>query len=326
MQIKYLGSTGVRVSALCMGTMTFGREADKAESAAMFKLCRDSGINFFDCANIYAGGESERILGDLIASCRDEVFISSKVYFPTGDDPNARGLSRRHIMQAAEASLKRLKTGWMDLYFLHRFDAHTPIEETLEALDDLARQGKILYAGASNFAAWQIEKALGLSDRKGWTRFQCIQPMYNLVKRQAEVELLPMAAAENLGVVTYSPLGGGLLTGKYAGRASRASRLSHDRMYQARYGEPWMHTAARRFAALARKHGLDPAALAVAWVARHPAVTAPLIGARNREQLKASLKALKVRMTDDLYRRISELSPTPPPATDRTEERAGIGH
>jgi aryl-alcohol dehydrogenase-like predicted oxidoreductase len=323
MDYKLLGKTGVRVSALCFGVMSFGGDADEATSAAMFERCREAGINFFDCANVYAGGRSEEILGKLIASCRDEVVITSKVYGATGPDINARGASRRNIRMAVEASLKRLNTDHLDVYFLHHFDQDTPLEATLRALDDLVRDGKILYPAASNFAAWQVAKALGAAAKEGWARFECIQPMYNLVKRQAEVELLPMAQSEQLGVITYSPLGGGLLTGKYgAARRPQAGRLVENQMYQTRYGDAGYYDVAERFTAFARERDLEPASLAVAWVASHPAVTAPIIGARNLEQLEGSLKALEIKMTDELRAEISALSPEPPPATDRNEERA----
>ena len=306
-----------------MGTMTFGREADKATSAAMFKRCRDAGINFFDCANVYSKGKAETLLGELIADCRDEVIITSKVCGKMGPDVNARGTSRRHIMGAAEASLKRLDTDHIDVYFLHHFDEEVCLEDSLRALDDLVAQGKILYAGASNFAAWQIAKALGISAKAGWSPFKCIQPMYSLVKRQAEVELLPMARSENLGVISYSPLGGGLLTGKYGSKDQATSgRLVDQETYTMRYGERWMHEVAQRFVGFAEEHGFHPASLAVAWVAHHPAVTAPIIGARNVEQLEASLRAADLEMTSELYAQVSELSPKPPPATDRTE---GVG-
>jgi aryl-alcohol dehydrogenase-like predicted oxidoreductase len=322
MEYKLLGRTGVKVSRLCLGTMTFGREADERESEAMFKYGRENGINFFDCANIYAGGRSEEILGNLVKDCRDQVVITSKVYFPVSDDVNDRGASRYHIMQQIEFSLKRLKTDRIDIYFIHRFDDVTALEETLRALDDLVTQGKILYAGASNYAAWQVEKALGISAREGFIRFECLQPMYNLVKRQAEVEILPMAGAETLGVIPYSPLGGGLLTGKYdTGAKPESGRLVTNKMFQIRYSLNWMHEAAERFTAFARESGFDPAALAVAWVAGHPAVTAPIIGARSVAQLKSSVAAMDITMTEDLYREVSALSPEPAPATDRTDER-----
>jgi aryl-alcohol dehydrogenase-like predicted oxidoreductase len=304
-----------------MGTMTFGREADKTTSAAMFQRCREIGINIFDCADVYSQGKAERILGDLIANCRDEIIITSKVYNQMGSDLNARGSSRRHIISAVEASLTRLNTEYIDIYFLHKFDENTPFEETLRALDDLVSQGKILYTGASNFAAWQIMKALGISVREGWSAFKCIQPMYNLVKRQAEVEILPMAQSEQLGVMTYSPLGGGLLTGKYGtGQQHTSGRFMSNQKYQNRYGEEWMYTAAQQFTDFAKDHGFPPVSLAIAWVAYHPAVTAPIIGARNAEQLEYSLKAIEIEMTPELYAQISQFSPTPPPADDRSEE------
>ncbi len=319
----YLGTTGVKVSPLCFGTMSFGGIADETMSTRMFNHCREVGINFFDCANVYEDGRSEQILGDLIAPCRDEVVITSKAYFPTSDDPNARGASRYHIVRAVEASLRRLETEYIDLYFVHRFDEQTALTETLRALDDLVRQGKVLYLGASNFAAWQVMKALGISRREGLERFQVIQPMYNLVKRQAEVELLPMAEAESLAVTPYSPLGGGLLTGKYGlDRTPEQGRLTSNKMYQTRYGDRFNYEVAERFTAFATDHGYDPVSLAVAWVQHHPAVTAPIIGARTVEQLEGSLGALDIDMTPDLRAAISALSPTPPPATDRIEERS----
>jgi aryl-alcohol dehydrogenase-like predicted oxidoreductase len=322
MEYRFLGNTGVKVSALCFGTMSFGGDADEETSAAMFRRCREAGVNFFDCADAYQGGRAEEILGRLMAGSRDELVITSKVFFATGGDVNARGASRRHIMAAVEASLKRLNTDRLDLYFIHRFDDSTPLEETLRALDDLVSQGKILYPAASNFAAWQVALALGISAKEGWARFACLQPMYNLVKRQAEVEILPLAQSQALGVTPYSPLGGGLLTGKY-GPAERpaAGRLVDNKMYQTRYGADWVYEVAGRFAAFATERGFEPAALAVAWVASHPAVTAPIIGARNLTQLEGSLKALEIEMTPELRAEVSALSPEPPPATDRNEER-----
>lgn len=325
MEYRTLGRTGVQVSSLCFGTMSFGGDADEEMSAAMFLRCRDVGINFFDCANVYAGGRSEEILGKLIADCRDEIVLTSKVNFPTGEDINARGLSRRHIMLAVEASLRRLGTDRLDLYFVHSFDPRTPIEETLRAMDDLVHQGKVLYPAVSNWAAWQIAKALGISAREGLARFECIQPMYNLTKRQAEVEILPLAQAEQMGVISYSPLGGGLLTGKYgAARRPERGRLVENPLYMRRYGDPMYYEIAERFTAHAQERGVHPATLAIAWVMSHPAITAPIIGARNLEQLEGSLGALDVEMTPEWRAEISALSIEPPPATDRSEERAGI--
>lgn len=327
MDYRFLGKTGVKVSALCYGTMSFSREADESTATAMFHYCREKGINFFDCANVYGGGKAEEILGGLIRDCRQEVVITSKAFFPTSEDVNARGASRYYLMNAVEASLKRLATDRIDIYFIHRFDDKTPLEETLRALDDLVSQGKILYPAASNFAAWQVEKALGISAKEGWAPLVCLQPMYNLVKRQAEVEILPMAEAENLGVITYSPLGGGLLTGKYGvGKRPEFGRLIDNKMYQTRYGLDWIFEAADRFTEFAAKNHFDPAGLAIAWVAGHPGVTAPIIGARNMDQLKSAVAAIDIKMTPELRAEISSLSPEPPLATDRNEERTPFNY
>jgi len=307
--------------------MSFGGEADEETSAAMFHRCREVGVNFFDCADVYQHGRAEEILGKLIAPCRDEVVLTSKVYFPMGAGVNARGATRYHILRAVEGSLKRLGTDRIDVYFIHRFDDFTPLEETLRTLDDLVTQGKILYPAASNFAAWQVAKALGISAKAGWAPFAVLQPMYNLVKRQAEVELLPMALSEGLGVIPYSPLGGGLLSGKYGvARRPEQGRLVSNTMYQTRYHEGWMTQVAEDFTAFAQARGYHPVSLAVAWVGGHPAVTAPIIGARNLTQLEDSLGALKVAMTPELRAEIGALSPEPPPATDRNEERTQFNY
>ncbi len=248
MEYRFLGKTGVQVSKLCMGTMTFGREADKAAAKVIFNRCRDAGINFFDCANVYSEGRAETILGELMSDCRQELVVSSKFGSPMGKGYNNQGGSRRHLVSSLEASLKRLNTDYIDIYFLHRFDEDTPLEETLRALDDVVSQGTVRYIGVSNFAAWQIAKALGISAANGWTPFHCIQPMYNLIKRQAEVEILPLAQSEKLGVISYNPLGGGILSGKYTeNRLPDSARLTDDDMYRKRYGDDWMYDIARRF-------------------------------------------------------------------------------
>ena len=320
MEYVTVGGTGVSVSPLCFGTMSFGSEADEATSAEMFARCRDAGINFFDTANGYGAGASETILGKLIAGSRDDLVITTKVFFPTGADVNAGGLSRRHIARAVEASLRRLGTEWLDFYFVHNFDERTPIEETLRALDDLRQQGKILYPAVSNWAAWQIATALGISAREQLARFELIQPMYNLVRRQAEVEILPLAQAANLGVISYSPLGGGLLTGKYgATKRPEAGRLIESQLYIDRYSDGSDFATAEAFTEFAAEAGVAPATLAVAWVMSHPGITAPIIGARNLTQLEGSLAALEREMTPELRAEISALSATPPPANDRTE-------
>ncbi|MYH64317.1 MAG: aldo/keto reductase [Chloroflexi bacterium] len=321
MDYRILGRTGVKVSPLCFGTMSFGDIADAAESARMFHRCRERGINFFDCANVYAGGRSEEILGGLIADCRDDIVLTTKVVSKAGSDINAGGASRRHIQLAVEDSLRRLQTDRIDVYFLHHYDADTPIDEMLRALDDLVRHGKILYPAVSNWAAWQVMKAQGIAAQAGYARIECLQPMYNLVKRQAEVEILPMAQQEQIGVIPYSPLGGGLLTGKYRHENKpQTGRLIENQMYIKRYGQADYHQTAADFAAHAAERGIAPATLAVAWVLAHPGVTAPIIGARNLEQLEDSLAALDVAVTAECYADISALSPSPPPAHARLEE------
>jgi aryl-alcohol dehydrogenase-like predicted oxidoreductase len=324
MTYKFLGKTGVKVSSVAYGTMSFGGDADEAMSKALFKACRDAGVNVFDCADMYAKGRSEEILGGLIKDCREEVLVTSKVYFPAGPDVNAMGASRRRVMYAVEASLRRLGTDRIDIYYIHRFDDRTPLEETLRAFDDLVRQGKVVYTGASNFAAWQVEKGLGISARTGLAAFACLQPMYNLVKRQAEAEILPMAEAEGLGVFPYGPLGGGLLSGKYGvSRRPAAGRLIENKIYGTRYADALNYEVADRFNDFARERGYDPAALAVAWAAAHPAVTAPIVGARNTGQLAPLLESVKIPMSAELRAEISALAPEPAPATDRSEERTG---
>ncbi len=321
MKYKLIGKTGIKMSELCFGTMSFGKNADEETSIKMYKRCREAGINFFDTANTYSNGASEEILGKCIGKdSRDEIILSTKVFNPMGKDINSRGLSRRHIMLEVENSLRRLKTDRIDFYFVHRFDDETPMEETLRAMDDLQRQGKILYPAASNWAAWQIAKSLGVSAKEQLARFELIQPMYNLVKRQAEVEILPMAASEQIGVISYSPLGGGLLTGKYGvNKKPESGRLIEEKLYSDRYEDEMNYVVAERFTNYAKEKGYHPATLAVAWVMSNSDITAPIIGARNLEQLEYSLEALNINMDAEWRKEISALSPTPQPATDRAE-------
>ncbi|MGM0547777.1 MAG: aldo/keto reductase [Bacillota bacterium] len=329
MEYRTVGKTGVQVSSLCFGTMPFGGLADENMSRKMFKAALDKGINFFDSADVYNEGRSEELLGKFMQEykCRDELVITSKVFGKTGTDVNAKGLSRRHLKLAVESSLKRLKTDRIDFYFVHSFDSKTDILQTLRAMDDLVKEGKILYPGVSNWAAWQIQKALGLSQQESLARFEIVQPMYNLVKRQAEVEILPMAVSENLGVISYSPLGGGLLTGKY-GKDKRPAkgRLVDREDYATRYGLKQYYQIAEDLNNYAEKNGFEPAALAVAWVMSNPKITAPIIGARNLEQLKGSLAALEIEMSSEMRAEITDLSITPPPATDRLEEQKNISY
>ena len=319
MDYRVLGRTGVRVSQLCFGTMSFGGDADEAMSARMYQASREAGINFFDSADQYNKGRSEEILGSLARGHRDDIVIATKSFNPMSADLNARGNSRRHITRAIESSLKRLQTDRVEILYLHQQDPLTPLDESLRALEDLVRAGKVLYPALSNHAAWQTQAALDLAERHGWSRLQAVQPMYNLVKRQAEVEILPMAAANGVSVFPYSPAAAGLLSGKYLEKQS--GRLVTNKMYAARYGEPWMHEVAAKFVAFCRGRGLHPVSTAIAWVGAHPAVTAPIIGARNLEQLQASLDSIKLEITPALYAEIAALSRTPAPANDRSEEQ-----
>jgi len=321
MEYEKCGNSGLKVSSLCFGTMTFGDGADEATSKEIYGMCRGKGINFFDVANVYANkGESERILGRLIKDHRDEVVVATKGYFPMSDDINGRGASRFHLTKALEGSLKRLGTDYVDIYYIHHFDEDTPLQETLSTLNDFVRTGKVLYVGLSNFSAWQIMKAVAVTESRNYALITCIQPMYSLLKRQAESEILPMAENEGIGVFAYSPLGGGFLTGKYLDKLG-AGRFDTNEKYQKRYQEEVNLRTVRLFTDFASKNGFNPVALAIAWVAAHPGITAPIIGARNVEQLKPALESLDLEMTDQLRESISELSVAPALATDRSEER-----
>ncbi|MEO0938233.1 MAG: aldo/keto reductase [Pseudomonadota bacterium] len=302
--------SGAAVTGLTFGAMQFGGRADAAASRAMYDACRAAGLRHFDTAWVYTEGASETLLGQFIAAERDAVFVASKAAY-TG------GAGRANILAQVETSLGRLGTEVIDLLYLHRFDPNTDLRESIGTLADLQAQGRVRYLGLSNFAAWQVMKAQGIAADFG-TRIDVIQPMYSLVKRQAEVELLPMSMDQGIMAVPYSPLGGGLLTGKYA--AGGSGRLTEDARYAARYGLGWMHETAKGLAALAKARGVDAATLAVAWAAAHESRPSPIISARNVPQLRPSLAAATFEMTAALYAEITALSVTPPPATDRIEE------
>ncbi|MCT8161197.1 aldo/keto reductase [Pseudoruegeria sp. SHC-113] len=302
--------SGAPLSALCFGAMQFGGTADATACAQMFAACRAAGVNFFDTAHGYTEGRSETILGQLAKAEREDLLIASKVGYVGGCD-------RATLLAQFDISRQRLDMDMVDLLYLHRFDDGTPLEETFEVMAGLQAEGKIRYIGVSNYAAWQVMKAQAIAARLG-TRIDIIQPMYNLVKRQAEVELLPMCESESIACAPYSPLGGGLLTGKYA--QGVGGRLVADERYAERYAPKWMHEAAQGLSTLAQEVGVSAISLAVAWVARHAGVTAPIISARSAEQLAPSLAAQEVTLDDSLYAQLSALTPTPPPATDRLEE------
>lgn len=321
MEMNLLGRTGLRVSPLCFGTMSFGGDADEATSADLYRAARDAGINFFDCADAYQHGEAERILGRLMAHERDSLIVTTKVHYNDGTDVNAGGLNRRHMVRAVERSLRNLGTDRVEVLFMHHWDPLTPMDEILRTCEDLVRSGKVLHLGLSNWTAWQIAKALGIEALHGWSRIDVLQPMYNLVKRQAEVEILPLAEEERLGVITYSPVGGGLLSGKFGrNRRPGEGRLIENDKYARRYGSDWMTETAADFTDHANDRGIHPVTLAVRWVMSNRAITAPIVGARSVEQLAPALAAMDAPMTPEERAAISALSVTPAPATDRLEE------
>lgn len=315
MEYNRLGMTGVQVSDICLGTMTFGNEADEDASRALMAEAFDRGINFFDSAHNYNKGLTEEIVGRWIGPHRDEIILTSKVFFPSDGCRNDQGLSRRNLLASVDKSLRRLQTDRIDLLYLHHWDEHVSLEESLRALNTLIEQGKVVYAGLSNFAAWQMMKAVDTAQMRNVAPISCIQPMYSLVKRQAEVEILPMAAHERLAVVPYNALGAGLLTGKYL--KGGTGRLKEAEMYRQRYADERYEEVTRRFVAYAAEKGVAPAPLAVAWVMSRPEVTSTLVGARSLEQFRETLQCLGMRLSAEERAEITALSIDPPHATDR---------
>ncbi len=312
MKYRTLGRCGVKVSELCLGTMMFGDPTPEAESREIIDTALDAGINFLDTADKYNAGLSEEVVGRAIRRCRDDIVLATKVTLPMGDGPNDRGSGRKHIRVGVEASLKRLGTDYIDLYYLHTPDPETPLEETLGALDDLVSAGKVLYVGCSNFWAWQVTRALGVQALHGWGPFVAIQPLYNMANRDVEVELLPMAAELGLGVVTYSPLARGVLTGKYkaGGKPPADSRAARGnvRLLQTEYREANFELA-ERLGGIASEAGCTRSQLALAWVMANPLVTAPIIGPRTMGQLQDNLAALEVEITAEIEAAMDELVP-----------------
>ena len=301
---------GTPASRLAFGTMQFGGRADAEQSRAMFEASLAAGITHFDTAHAYTGGASEEITGKLIAPHRDRLILATKAGY-------AGGSGRENILKTFDISRQRLQMDEVDILYLHRFDDNTPLRETFETLAELKQKGQIRYVGVSNFAAWQVMKALWVASEFD-LRIDILQPMYNIVKRQAEVELFPACVDQGIAIAPYSPLGGGLLTGKYA--AGVSGRLVEDKAYASRYAPEWMHKAAVGLQQIAADVGVHAATLAVAWAARHPAGPTPIVSARSAEQLIPSLAAMDFRLDDALYARLSTLAPTPAPATDRLEE------
>jgi aryl-alcohol dehydrogenase-like predicted oxidoreductase len=307
---QLLTRSGAPLSRLTFGTMQFGGKADLEQSKLMYEAALEEGINHFDTAVGYNGGASEKILGTFIKQDRDDLFIATKVGY-------VGGASKLNILKHFENCKTQLNEDAVDLLYMHRFDDQTPLEETFETLAELQASKQIRYIGVSNYAAWQIMKAQDVAKSIG-TKIDVVQPMYSLVKRQAEVEIMPVCVDQDIKLVPYSPLGGGLLTGKYA--TGGTGRLTEDQRYKARYDQSWMHEAAAELSLLAANLQTNPATLAVAWVVAHKSNPSPIISARSVLQLLPSLEAENYPMDDALYNQIAELSMTPAPATDRLEE------
>lgn len=316
MEYRQFGRTGVQVSPLCLGCMMFGGRTEPEDSYAIIDRAIDAGINFLDTANVYSRGRSEEVTGEALKrnKKRPRIVLATKVHGRMDDDdPNAGGNSRRHIIEQCEASLRRLQTDHIDIYQIHRPQPAIPIDETLRAMDDLVRSGKVRYIGTSTFAAWQLAESLWVSDRLGLARFVSEQPPYNLLDRRIERELLPMARSYGFGVLPWSPLAGGLLTGKYRRgqelpENSRFARMNELPQLKARYREA-VFDIVEGLEPIAGEKGVTLSQLALAWAASKPGITSPIIGPRTMEQLEDNLKALEVRLTEEDHTRIDEISP-----------------
>jgi len=319
MQHTRLGRTGLSVSRLCLGTMTFGLQCDEATSHAILDRAFDAGVTFLDTADVYpVGGDgttvgrTEEIIGRWMQGRRDDVIVATKCFGPMSSRPWDWGNSRKHVMDAIDGSLRRLGTDYVDLYQLHGRDPDTPIDETLHALDDLVRVGKVRYVGCSNFLAYQIARAVGRSEALDLVRFESVQPRYNLLFRQIERELLPMCAEEHIGVIPYNPIAGGMLTGKHArGEPTEGTRFTlgtASRTYQDRYWHEGIFETVDALQGVAHEAGLSLTTLAVAWVLAQRAITAPIIGASRPDQLDDTIAAADVVLDDDLTDRLDELT------------------
>ena len=314
MEYVNLGSTGLKVSRICLGTMTYGSKKwrewvlEEEESRPFIRRALEAGINFFDTADMYSLGASEEVLGRALkdfAPARDKVVIATKVFNPMGEDPNQRGLSRKHIHHAVEDSLRRLQTDYIDLYQMHRFDPETRMEETLEALDDLVRAGKVLYVGASSMWAWQFAQMLALSDANGWSRFVTMQNHYNLLYREEEREMNPLCRAEGVGLIPWSPLARGVLAGNRKQQTTRARTDDFaQKLYQGTQAAD--DQVIDRLFEISKARGIPPAQLALAWLLQKPGVTAPIVGASKPHHLDDALAAVSVKLSAEEIARLEE--------------------
>ncbi len=320
MKYTRLGRTGLQVSRLCLGTMTFGFQCDEKTSAAIMDKAFDAGVTFWDTADVYplgapAGhqGRTEEIVGRWLEGRRERIILATKCFGRTGPSRWDQGNSRKHILDAVDASLRRLGTDYIDLYQLHGPDPETPIDETLRALEDIVRAGKVRYVGCSNFLAYQLARAIGRSEALGIVRFDCVQPRYNMLFREIERELLPLCREEGIGVIPYNPIAGGLLSGKHNPNAgpeegSRFTLGSAAERYQDRYWHEGMFETVEKLRPIAQDAGMSLPQLAVAWVMANPVITAPIIGASRPEQLEETVKAADTILPAELKQRLDELT------------------
>ncbi|MEK3705343.1 aldo/keto reductase [Paenibacillus sp. FSL R7-0198] len=309
MDYRRLGNSGLRVSALGLGTNAFGKRADEAASTRIIHAAMDQGINFIDTANIYAGTESERIIGQALTGRRENAVLATKAGLPRHDGPHGRGSSRYHLQQELEHSLRRLQTDYVDLYQIHTFDPHTPLDETLRTLDDMVTSGKVRYIGASNYAAWELMKALGISEQKGYMRYISTQTSYSLADRTPELELVPMCLDQGVGIIPYFPLAGGILTGKYNGQTSvpSGSRADTDPSFN-RFLLEHNIQLSEQVSAKAASYGCSPSVLSLAWLLTRPAVSTVIVGATHTDQLEHNLASLDMSLPVDLLVELDQIS------------------
>lgn len=313
MEYRRMGRSGLKVSEICLGTMTFGRSTDQSEADSMVNLAFERGLNFFDTADGYSNGESEVILGKALKGKRRDAVVATKFFNPMGPGPNDSGMSRVHIVNAIEDSLKRLDMEYVDLYYIHHVDVQTPLEEMLSALDDLVHQGKVRYIACSNYQAWRLSEALWISDTKNLTRFECYQPQYSLVVRDIEQELIPLCQLKGLGVVVWGPMAGGFLTGKYkpGERSVPGTRSEEKWVFPSRFFGPNADETLATLLDVSKRVGARPAQVALRWVLSQPAITAVIVGSRNAEQLDENLKTADLKLDDDNLQKLNEVSHLP---------------
>lgn len=313
MEYRRLGRSGLKVSEICLGTMTFGHGADEAESERMVHLAWDAGVNFFDTANSYGDGDSEILLGKALKGRRRDAIVATKFFNPMGTGPNDSGMSRVHIMQAIEDSLKRLQMEYVDIFYIHHVDTQTPLEEMLRALDDLVHQGKVRYTACSNYQAWRLSEALWLSESLNLSRFVCYQPQYNLVVRDIEQELVPLCEYKGLGIVVWSPLAGGFLSGKYkpGERMQEGSRSEEGWAFPQRYFASNADETLQTLFEVSEEVGYSPAQVALRWVLEQQAITSVIVGARHSKHLQDNLGAAGWKLEEESLQSLNDISNLP---------------